>query len=858
MKALRDWSVARQLAVGFTGLILILVGLLGTVFHLHSRVRQAERTFVVEIKPGREQAERLQRAIMYVGLNLRSYFLRGNPAHMARFRQAVEEARRASHGLTIGMDGEEGPLSLRVDRYLAKSLDAVERRAHGPIPLADEVELVTMREELVEEVRQLANQHESRARAAVRRMATLREQVWQGVLGASLLALLGFVSTGISMARSLRRSTLELLSTATAVTGGDWRPALALVPPSGDQSPPPRSEMGRIARAFGVMAWHLERRERRLLTEGEIARLAASSLDPASFGEPSLRKVLEYLGVEVGVLYLWDEVAEVLVPAFCHAVESEARPLALGSGIPGQAAASRRTVVLRDIPRDSAFRVRLGYDEAPPKSVVATPIIAHDQLFGVLLVASLRELEQEDFAFLERAASQLGVGLANAKAYRTTQTLLEEVRERSELIQAQNEQLQAQNEEIQTQSEQLQAQQAEIQAQNDELKQRAGELERQAEQLRKVSERKTEFLGVLAHELRNPLAPIVNGLYLLGRADVGVEKRRRALSVIERQVEHLTKLVDDLLDVTRIARGKVSLELRPLDLVALVRACVEDQRGAIEARGLQLQVELPEGEVLVEGDRTRLSQVVGNLLHNAAKFTDAEGWIAVRLRARHDEVEVQVADSGIGIEPSLMEQLFTPFVQGTTHLARNSGGLGVGLALVRSLVALHGGTVSAYSEGAGRGTEFTVTLPRLHAPAGSGQPRNDAREPPRSRQVLLIEDSKDAAETLRAVLELQGHRVTVAHSGADGLRLAFELEPEVILCDLGLPVLNGYEVAARVRAEPRLAHVLLVAVSGYASHSDRRRAAKAGFDHHLAKPLVLDQIQQIFAMRRRPNQDSCP
>lgn len=852
MKALRTWSAARQLAVGFTCLILILVGLLGTVFHLHSRVRQAEHAFVTEIKPRREQADHLQRAIMYVGLNLRSYLLRGTPSHKVRFRQAMEEARRATHGLmTTGMDGEE--LSLRVEEYLAKSLDAVERRAHGPIPLSDEVELAGLREELVEEVRQLSHQQESRARSALQRMARLREQVWQGVLGASLLALLGFVTTGVSMARSLRRSTQELLSMATAVTGGDWRPALALVPPAGDRTPPPRSEMGRIARAFGVMAWHLERRERRLLAEGEIARLAASSLDPASFGEPSLRTVLEYLGTEVGVLYLWDEQAEALVPAFCHAVESEERVLR-GQGIPGQAAASRRTVVLRDIPRESAFRVKLGYDEAPPKCVVATPVIAHDHLFGVLLVASLRELEQEDFAFLERAASQLGVGLANAKAYRTTQTLLEEVRERSELIQAQNAQLQAQNEAIQAQSKQLRAQQEEIQAQNEALKQRAEELERQAQQLRVVSERKTEFLGVLAHELRNPLAPIVNGLYLLGRAEVEGEQRRRALSVLERQVEHLTKLVDDLLDVTRIARGKVSLDLRPLDLVALVRACVEDQRGAIEARGLQLRVELPQGEVLVKGDRTRLSQVVGNLLHNASKFTDAEGWIAVRLRAGSDEVELRVADSGIGIEPSLMAQLFTPFVQGNTQLARSSGGLGLGLALVRSLVDLHGGSVTAHSEGAGRGAEFTVKLPRLHVAGGSIQPGDDPQERPRSMQVLLIEDSQDAAETLRAVLELQGHRVAVAYSGADGLRLACELVPEVILCDLGLPVLSGYEVAARVRAEPRLANVLLVAVSGYASHSDRRRAVKAGFDHHLAKPLGLEQIQQIFAMRRRSNQ----
>jgi PAS domain S-box-containing protein len=371
------------------------------------------------------------------------------------------------------------------------------------------------------------------------------------------------------------------------------------------------------------------------------------------------------------------------------------------------------------------------------------------------------------------------------------------------------------------------------------------ERKRSEEALREADRNKNHFLAMLSHELRNPLEPIRNSVYLLEKVPPGSEQAARARAVIERQTQHMSRLIDDLLDVTRISRGKVQLSLEPVDLREVVLRTVDDHRPAFEAGGIALAVDVPEERVVVRGDRTRLAQVLGNLLHNVTKFTPRGGRAAVRLARADGAAVLRVEDDGAGIPGPMLPKLFEPFIQADETLDRSRGGLGLGLSLVRGLVELHGGEVTAASEGPGRGAVFVARLPLSpEAPQARGRqgPRSLAR-----RRVLVIEDNVDSADSLRAVLELGGHSVEVAHTGPDGLERARECSPEVVLCDIGLPGLDGYEVARAFRADPRLRAAYLVALSGYAGPEDVARARAAGFDRHLAKPVDADGLQEVVA-----------
>ncbi|HYD42742.1 MAG TPA: ATP-binding protein [Anaeromyxobacter sp.] len=363
-------------------------------------------------------------------------------------------------------------------------------------------------------------------------------------------------------------------------------------------------------------------------------------------------------------------------------------------------------------------------------------------------------------------------------------------------------------------------------------------------ELREANRRKGEFLALLSHELRNPLAPIRNALYILGRVEPGSEPSRRALAVMERQIGQLARLVDDLLDVSRIERNRIQLQRQQLELNDLVLRTAEDHRSTFETAGVSLSVNTAGEALPVEGDPTRLAQVVANLLHNAAKFTGPGGETRVEVsRAPRGFARVVVRDTGIGMDRQTISRLFQPFAQDEAARVRSRGGLGLGLALVRGLVASHGGQVEARSAGPGLGSEFEVRLP-LREDADA-----ERRTPPRERRrrrVLIIEDNVDAATTLREVLEIEGHEVDVAHGGAEGVARARDRRPEIVLCDIGLPGMDGYEVARAIRGHPGLRDVHLVAVSGYALPEDVRRAREAGFEQHLPKPPSLEQLERTI------------
>jgi len=374
------------------------------------------------------------------------------------------------------------------------------------------------------------------------------------------------------------------------------------------------------------------------------------------------------------------------------------------------------------------------------------------------------------------------------------------------------------------------------------------ELRQRAEQLAEAARQKDQFLAMLAHELRNPLTPIRNGLHILRQAQTSPPAREQTREMMERQVVHLTRLVDDLLDVSRITRGNVQLRRERMDLGRLARATAEDRRPDLAQAGLTLRLDIPDTPIWIMGDATRLEQILQNLLDNTVKFSDGGSFVSVQVTAdpERQEAIMVVRDDAIGIEPELLPRLFSPFAQADRSLDRSRGGLGLGLALVKGLAELHGGGVQASSGGTGQGAEITVRLPLEHEPAALTQTLTVPKPTGGSRRVLIIEDQRDAADSLRTLLELLGYRVRVAYSGPDGVEAAGEWRPEIVLCDIGLPGLDGYGVARELRLNPTTARVRLLAITGYGSDEDRRRSQQAGFDLHLVKPVDPDELLRLM------------
>jgi signal transduction histidine kinase/ActR/RegA family two-component response regulator len=373
-------------------------------------------------------------------------------------------------------------------------------------------------------------------------------------------------------------------------------------------------------------------------------------------------------------------------------------------------------------------------------------------------------------------------------------------------------------------------------------------------ELRAANRQKDQFLAMLAHELRNPLAPITTAAQLLRQGRLDARATRHASEIIARQAEHMTELVNDLLDVSRVTRGLVTLDKEELDINAVVSSAVEQVRPLVEARRHVLALAPSTEPVHVLGDRTRLVQVVSNILNNAAKYTAPGGSISLRVAAQGGEVVVSVRDKGVGIEPDVLPYIFELFTQAERTPDRSQGGLGIGLALVKSLVALHGGSVEAKSEGLGQGSEFIVRLPRLaqpHAePAGAPADAGPA-DPDAPLCVLVVDDNIDAALMLATLLEMQGHSVCVEHDGSNALQRARLQRPHVLLLDIGLPDMDGYELARQLRRMPETSKAVLVALTGYGQGQDRVDAQRAGFDHHLVKPASMEQLGAILAQSRQ-------
>jgi len=381
------------------------------------------------------------------------------------------------------------------------------------------------------------------------------------------------------------------------------------------------------------------------------------------------------------------------------------------------------------------------------------------------------------------------------------------------------------------------------------------ERKRVEDAMREADRRKDEFLAMLAHELRNPLSAIGNAAQLARRPGLPADRVEWSTGVIAHQVRHLARLVDDLLDVARINRGKVRLRTEPVDLAAVVRRAVEASRPLIEERGHELTVAVGPGLLCAEADPTRYEQAVVNLLMNAAKYTDKGGHVALSVAREGGDAVVRVKDDGIGMTAEMLARVFDLFAQADETLDRSKGGLGIGLTLARMLAELHGGTLSATSEGPGRGSEFTLRVPALaepgHAPPAPG-PAGAAEPAAAPARVLVVDDNVQTACTLAELLRGSGHTVCLAHDGGEAVEAARRHAPEVVLLDIGLPVLDGYQVAREIRREERLKNALLIAITGYGGEQAVLRSHEAGFDHHMVKPVDIDDLLSMLARPTRP------
>ncbi len=367
--------------------------------------------------------------------------------------------------------------------------------------------------------------------------------------------------------------------------------------------------------------------------------------------------------------------------------------------------------------------------------------------------------------------------------------------------------------------------------------------------LREAARRKDEYLSMLAHELRNPLAPVRNAVQLLQNVALSPSDQRQTVEVIDRQIQHMSRLIEDLLDISRMTSGKVKLKKEVVSIRSVVENATNIASPVIQSKNHQFHVVLPDQELLLLIDPVRVAQILENLLTNAAKYTEPDGVIRLHVERVNGEVFFKISDTGVGIAPEMLSSIFDLFTQVDQSLDRSTGGLGIGLTLVHTLVEMHGGRVEAFSEGIGKGSTFVVRLPALQTVEAS-LPKDDMQDQSmkqiRTRRLLIVDDNIDSAETLAMLLRIPGHEIQVVHDGISALKIARTYQPEVVILDIGLPQMNGYEVALKLREEAGLEKVVLIAMTGYGQEEDRRRSQEVGINHHLVKPIDFDTLQHVI------------
>ena len=537
----------------------------------------------------------------------------------------------------------------------------------------------------------------------------------------------------------------------------------------------------------------ISKHNKRLAVLWEAAGVLLTTEDPDSMLSGLFEKIRESLSLDVYFNFMVNESGDALKLASCAGVDQETAEsistLDFGQAVCGNVALLRQPIVATHIQLSSEPMVQL-VKGLGIHAYACNPLIAGNRFAGTLSFASRTRdtFDQEEIEFLETISHYVTL------AY-----------ERLHLI----------------------------------------------EQLREQDRRKDEFLATLAHELRNPLAPIRNGLELIRLAAGDPAKLEQATAIMQRQIEQMVRLVDDLLDVARISRNKLELRKETVDLESIVRSAVDTSRPVVEASRNELHISLPQEPVLLTADPVRLAQVISNLLNNAARYSAPGGRISLTAKTSGDELIIKVSDTGIGIEPEKLAQIFDMFVQLDSSQRQGQGGLGVGLTLVRRMIEMHDGTVEARSEGRGKGSEFIARLPivaRKTEEAAVAQPKTAEIVTELRRRVLVVDDNVDSAESMAMMIELSGHDVAMAHDGAQAIELAKAFQPDVAFLDLGMPKVDGYEAARSIREQPWGRQILLVALTGWGQEDDKRRTREAGFDAHVVKPIEFSALEKLLTL----------
>ncbi len=872
---LSDLGVRQRLFIGFGVLLALLAVECGFTVSWFRRIDALQEAVYEDIGPRARAANRLERAILMHAVALRNYGLTHEPRYLRARAESVEQTRSTLQDIDALARRPEGRAIVSEMKPAAEAhalaaerfLELLRTGASADRLAPAENEVAAARENLFQLARRFSDYQQRKLEDTTARVGAAQARMAWGLPCLALLIVGTILVTALVVARAVADPVRALVAAARSLAKGDYRRAMALDPDaaaSREELPQPHgNELRELAGAVAHSAATLQQRELELAADVRLSRVVASAFAVDDLADEALRLIASHVRAELGVVYVLDDESSTLRRAASFAFGGHASALALGEGIPGQAAAQKSTIHVRDIPADTPFRLRLGFNDPHPRGILAVPVLHREKPRGVILLATLREFREEGVRFVEHAANLLAPSLENAVAHQAVvrfrgalQQKNQELNVRNEELQARREQIQEKNEELQTQNEELQAQREEIQTQNEELQTQRDELLDQGERLREAAKareqadrRKDEFLATLGHELRNPLAAIGHAVQVLEKRIP--EALGRQVGIISRQERQLARLVDDLLDVSRISHGKLALRKRPVDMGQILRQAAESSRSFIESRRHELSLSVGEGALAVEGDPTRLEQVVCNLLHNAAKFTEPRGSITAGVEADGDRVVLRVKDTGVGIDGELLPRVFEFFTQGEPSPFRRNG-LGVGLSLVRDLVEMHGGRVEAVSDGPQRGSEFVVSLPRLAQPtverADHVVPQPEGLSRPRPLRVMVVDDNPDVAGSLAELVQEWGHEVEIERSGKGALDAAARRASDAVLVDIGLPDMNGYEVARELRRRSApTACARLIAMTGHGREEDRQRATDAGFDLFFLKGDPGDELRAALA-----------
>ncbi|MHB1413852.1 MAG: ATP-binding protein [Chloroflexota bacterium] len=722
-----DLSIGQRLALGFGSVLLLLVILLGIFLYETRQIADLEAYQGDVISHQVEVANGVMTAYLQQAVAERDYRISVSEADLNRYRQATQRSREALLGLQllpqdtqdVTAFAEMSPLAEQYtqasDEFVAliqQGADAEALRNAEMASMQARVQMLSRAQDYID----LQARQQGDVLAQISATRTTRTQLLLG-LGA-LMLLLGTGAAYVT-ARAVERPAYRLLQAARALAAGDYQPALALcrtaVGSGSAARESPRDELRELADSFSLTAATLQGREQRLDARNRVSAALAETIDVETLGSRVLREVASYAGCELGVLYVLEEETHLLRSVASLAIENQTTPIKVGDGIPGQAAAARQSVVVRDIPPDTEFRVRLGFKDVLPRSLLAVPIPFQERTLGVLLLASLRDLSEDALDFTERSAEQLGVSLQNAVAHREIARLAAELREMNATLAAQNETLQAQQEEIQVQNE-------ELQNQTDELQMQKEELELQREALLEADRLKDEFLSVASHELKGPITSLKGFTQLMqrqARNKPELASFGKSLAIVDEQANTLVRRMNRLLDASRARMGRLEVSPRPTDLVPLVERQVEEALVRTDKHRILLDAN---GDHIVgDWDPSRLEQVMGNLLDNAIRYSPEGGDIRVGLEARNGTALLKVADQGIGISPEGLAKLFQSYYREEAAKKVTGEGMGIGLYITKEIVAAHGGRVWVESE-VGHGSTFYVELPVAHA----GVPAEDS------------------------------------------------------------------------------------------------------------------------------------